>query len=82
MRCQVNAISINESLDVSQVNLDRCIGCGNCITSCPSEARSLVKKEKETIPPKDSENLYDIIMDNKKGKLGKIKLAAKLLLKK
>ena len=82
VRCQVNAISINESLDVSQVNLDRCIGCGNCITSCPSEARSLVKKEKETIPPKDSENLYDIIMDNKKGKLGKIKLAAKLLLKK
>ena len=79
-RCQVNAINIDESLNVSKVNLDRCIGCGNCITSCPSEAISLLKKEKKTIPPVDSENLYDIIMANKKGKLGKMKLAARLML--
>jgi len=51
------------------------------MTSCPSGARSLRKKEKETIPPVDSENLYDIIMANKKGKLGKMKLAMRLILK-
>ena len=80
-KCQVNAVSIDESFKVSKINLDRCIGCGNCIASCPLEARSLVKKEKETIPPVDSENLYDTIMTNKKGRLGKIKLAARIMLK-
>jgi len=49
--------------------------------TCPSGARSLLKKEKETIPPVDSENLYNIIMANKKGKLGKMKLAVRLMLK-
>jgi ferredoxin len=81
-RCQVNAISIDKGRNVSRVNLDRCIGCGNCITTCPSGAASLLKKEEETIPPLDSENLYDIIMANKKGKLDKVKLAAKLMPKK
>jgi len=80
-RCQVNAINIDEHLNVSRVNLDRCIGCGNCMITCPSGARSLLKKEKETIPPVDSENLYNIIMANKKGKLGKMKLAVRLMLK-
>lgn len=81
-RCQVNAVSIDDGLGVSSVNLDRCIGCGNCVVSCPSEAMSLLKKEKEMIPPAGSEDLYDIIMANKKGKLGKIKAAATLMLKK
>jgi ferredoxin len=81
-RCQVNAVSIDDGLSVSSVNLDRCIGCGNCVVSCPSEAMSLLKKEKEMVPPASSEALYDIIMANKKGKLGKIKLAATLVLKK
>ena len=80
-RCQVNAVTIDESLNVSKINLDRCIGCGNCIASCPTESRSLIKKEKETVPPVDSENLYDTIMTNKKGRLGKMKLAARLMLK-
>ena len=80
-RCQVNAINTDERLNISKVNLDRCIGCGNCITTCPSGAISLLKKDKETIPPMDMENLYDIIMENKRGKLGKIKLAARIMLK-
>jgi len=81
-RCQVNAVSIDDGLGVSSVNLGRCIGCGNCTVSCPSGAMSLLKKENETIPPASSEALYDIIMAGKKGKLGKIKHAAKLILKK
>jgi len=66
-RCQVNAVIVDERLAVSSVNLDRCIGCGNCVVSCPSEAMSLVKKEKETVPPGDWEDLYDIIMADKRG---------------
>ena len=81
-RCQVNGVTIDDGTGVSSVNLDRCIGCGNCVVSCPTDAITLLKKEKETVPPPSSEDLYDIIMANKKGKLGRIKLAARLLLKK
>jgi Na+-translocating ferredoxin:NAD+ oxidoreductase RNF subunit RnfB len=81
-RCQVDAISIEKHLGASTVNLDRCLGCGNCIPTCPSQAISLVKKEKEVSPPENWEELYDIIMANKKGRFGKIKLATRLMLKK
>jgi len=47
--------------------LDRCIGCGNCVPTCPSEAIRLQKKEKETEPPKDRRVLYQEIMAKKKG---------------
>ena len=78
-RCQVDAISIDERLNISRVNLIRCIGCGNCVTTCPSEAISLIKRDKETVPPKDSESLYEIIAANRKGMLGKIMLAMRLI---
>jgi ferredoxin len=32
--------------EVAEVNRDRCIGCGLCVTSCPSEAVSLKPKPK------------------------------------
>jgi ferredoxin len=81
-RCQVNAASLDEKAGVSRINLDRCIGCGNCVISCPTESLSLTKKEKQTVPPEDSESLYKTIGDNKPGTLGKIKLMTRLVLKK
>jgi len=80
-RCQVNAVAVDDSLGTSFVNLSRCIGCGNCVVTCSTGAMSLVKKEKEIVPPQDTEGLYDVIMANKKGTLSKIKLATKLMLK-
>lgn len=80
-RCQVGAMSLDDRTGVSCVNLDRCIGCGNCVSSCPSEAIGLTGKEKEVIPPKTLEDLYDTIMAHKKGRIGKIKLATRLMLK-
>jgi len=51
-RCQVNAIS--EKDGVYSVIEDRCIGCGLCISTCPSDAIELIKKEDDwTLPPKD-----------------------------
>ena len=73
---------IDEHLGVSTVNFHRCLGCGNCVTFCPSEAISLIKKEVEVTPPENTEDLYDIIMANKRGTLGKIKIASRLILKK
>ena len=47
------------------VDLNRCIGCGNCVPSCPSDAIQLKRREKETIPPKTDEDMFEIIMTNK-----------------
>ncbi len=78
-RCQVNAVTIDARAGIAVINPNRCIGCGNCVASCPAGAMSLLKKEKEIVPPQDSEELYDVIMAHKKGTLGKIKLARKLM---
>lgn len=79
-RCQVGAVTVDEKLGVASVDLGRCIGCGNCVTSCPSGAMSLVKKERDVVPPETWEELYDVIMAHKKGAAGKARLAAKLVL--
>ena len=81
-RCQVNAVAMDESGHKALVNLDRCIGCGNCVVTCQTGAMSLLRKEKETVPPRDTEALYDDIMAHKKGTIGRMMLAAKLMLKK
>lgn len=62
-KCQMNAIDINEELGCSIINLDRCIGCGICVTACPSQAITLIKKEKEAVPPKDTTSLYKILAE-------------------
>lgn len=78
--CQVGAVIVSDQAQCAIVNLNRCIGCGVCIADCPTEAISLLKKATEVIPPQTREELYDIIMDKKKGKLGKALLTGKLLI--
>jgi Na+-translocating ferredoxin:NAD+ oxidoreductase subunit B len=81
-RCEVDAVTVDNPDGVATVNSNRCIGCGNCVSTCPSEAIRLMKKEKEVAPPSSAEELYDIIMANKKGAFAKMKLAARLMRKK
>lgn len=78
-RCQVAAAKLSDKNHLSSIDPNRCIGCGVCIPSCPENAISLHKKPDEVIPPATRENLYDIIMSNKKGTFGKLKLIGKLL---
>jgi NAD-dependent dihydropyrimidine dehydrogenase PreA subunit len=80
--CQVDAVTIDKDQDISLLNLDRCIGCGNCVVTCTAGAMMLVKKDREVVPPEDTEDLYETLMANKKGTLGKAKLVARLVLKK
>lgn len=57
-RCQVNAIEEGEN--VYQVIKESCIGCGLCVSTCPSEAIRLVRKKpaEMTLPPKDEMGWY------------------------
>ena len=54
-RCQFNALHMEDNSCVVDRNF--CFGCGLCVTSCPSDAISLVQKEKGSLvpPPKDDE---------------------------
>lgn len=62
------------------VNLDRCIGCGNCVITCESGATRLYKKDKELVPPKDKDATYMKIMSRKIGGWNMFKLKLKILL--
>jgi electron transport complex protein RnfB len=41
---------------VATVDLNRCIGCGNCVATCQSGASRLTKKADELVPPRDKED--------------------------
>jgi len=77
--CQVGAVSISENKQQAVVDLNRCLGCGVCVANCPTESISLLKKPTEVRPPQTREDLYEIIMARKKGRLGKLKLTGKML---
>jgi len=77
--CQVGAVRVSETRQLAQVDLNRCLGCGPCVLHCPTEAISLLKKTTEVRPPQTREDLYEAIMDKKKGRLGKLKLTGKLI---
>lgn len=79
-RCQVEAARVSENKQQTSIDLNRCIGCGVCIPTCPKKAISLQKKSTEVRPPQTREDLYDIIMSHKKGRLGKLKVTGKFLI--
>ncbi len=77
-RCQVDAVKVAAKEEPAVVDLNRCIGCGLCVAVCPQKAISLMEKQAEVVPPKTREELYDIIMDHKKGELEKLKILEKM----
>jgi NAD-dependent dihydropyrimidine dehydrogenase PreA subunit len=77
-RCQVGAVAVSDAAQQAVVDLNKCIGCGLCVAACPTEALLLIKRSNEVTPPSTREDLYDIIMANKKGRLGKLKLSGRL----
>ena len=78
-RCQVGALSVSSKKHPAVLDRNRCIGCGLCIPACPTHAIILVKKPAEVRPPQTREELHDIIMAGKQGRLGKLKLTGKLI---
>ena len=78
--CPVAAVRVSEKTHQAVVDLSRCLGCGVCVSNCPTESISLFKKPNEIRPPQTREDLYEIIMAKKKGRLGKLKLTGKMFI--
>jgi len=79
-RCQVGAARVSQQKKKTSVDLNRCIGCGLCIPTCPQKAMSLKKRADEVRPPQTRDDLYEMIMTHKKGSLGKLKIMGKLVI--
>jgi NAD-dependent dihydropyrimidine dehydrogenase PreA subunit len=77
--CQVGAVRVSDKKQPAVVDLDLCFGCGVCVPNCPTQSITLVKKPAEVRPPQTREDLHEIIMAGKKGRLGKLKLTGKLI---
>ena len=76
--CQMDAlVSVNNHTEVLQ---SHCIGCGNCVNVCSSEAITLLKTEKETVPPKDRSEMYKKMIVERFGVFGALKIMGKAAL--
>jgi Na+-translocating ferredoxin:NAD+ oxidoreductase subunit B len=58
-RCQINAIEQGE--ETYRVIKEKCIGCGLCVSTCPSDAIKLVHKQPEELisPAKDEMDWFE-----------------------
>ena len=63
-----------------EVLRSHCIGCGNCLNVCEYDAITLMKKGIETIPPKDSKEMYKKMIMDRYGVLGSLKIMGKAVL--
>jgi Fe-S-cluster-containing hydrogenase component 2 len=52
------------------VEVERCIGCGLCVTTCATGAVRLVANSDARIPPKDTPRLYARMYRERFGALG------------
>ena len=76
--CQMDAlISVNNHTEVLR---SHCIGCGVCLNVCATEAISLMKKDKETVPPKTSKEMYKKMIMERYGVFGTLKIMGKAAL--
>lgn len=80
-RCQMEAISSPDGTAV--VERARCIGCGLCLSTCPSGALRLEPVDQPNIPPDNTKELYLTLLRDRYGPWGMMKfgIQAKLGMK-
>jgi ferredoxin len=77
-RCRMEAVNLEAGHAV--VARTHCIGCGLCVSTCPSGSITLTKKERPRIPPKNTPALYAQLYRDRYGTFGLAKAAAKYML--
>ncbi len=65
-RCPMEAIV--EGQETSEIDKDRCIGCGLCVSACPEEAIALQLIADAKAPPQFLEDTFQQIKWNDKHK--------------
>ena len=76
--CQMDAmVSVDDHTEVLR---SHCIGCGVCLNACITDAISLLKKEKEAVPPKNTQEMYKNMILDRYGVLGSLKIMGKAAL--
>jgi len=73
-RCPVGAIALQD--DIAVVTPAKCIGCGLCVTACPTEALSLIRREPPPEIPATAQEMGMKVL-TEKGKLEAFMLASK-----
>jgi Fe-S-cluster-containing hydrogenase component 2 len=70
----MEAISLAEG--AAELNLERCIGCGLCVTTCPNNALTLARKPEaqQRAVPKDMVQMT-IRLAQSRGRLGLLQMA-------
>jgi Fe-S-cluster-containing hydrogenase component 2 len=61
----MDAIDVTDG--IAGIDLERCIGCGLCVTTCPTDAIELIKKAEDQLyePPKTGVETYIRIMQER-----------------
>jgi electron transport complex protein RnfB len=61
----MDAIAVTDG--IAAINLNRCIGCGLCVTTCPVDAIELIKKPVNRLyePPQTGAETYIRIMQER-----------------
>ena len=76
--CQMDALVPGDGH--TEVLQSHCIGCGVCLNACATEAITLVRKEKETVPPKSKKDMYARMIRERYGVAGTLKILGKAVL--
>ena len=76
-RCPMDGLEMED--DSPSVDLDRCIGCGVCVSTCKSGAYELIAKDTKHVPSKDSEAMYKKILVERIGIGGMLKTLPKMI---
>jgi ferredoxin len=63
-RCFFNALSLPEGSDKIHIDESRCMGCGVCTVTCPTEALRLERLDREPIFASSRELLKKVAADN------------------
>lgn len=58
-RCMLGALSMDEDQGRAVVDVDKCVGCGVCVVTCPTEALKLYRVDRPGVP---FDNMIELMM--------------------